>query len=104
MVSIVSLLTGPSWAGSKWARPFRQQTNGDVEAAEEDNRANMRRLFEEGTGQEEYHDEPVQHETGRAIEATPGNDEDHGPRVEPSPLVDAGKSGRMMERATEANI
>jgi hypothetical protein len=94
VVSIISLLTGPSWAGSKWARPFRQHTNGDVEAPEENNRASMRRLIEEGTGREEYHDEPEQHETGRAIEATPGNDEDHGPRVEPSPLVDAGNEWR----------
>ena len=54
----------------------------------------MRRLIEEGTGQEEYHDEPEQHATGRAIEAAPGNNEDHGPRVEPSPLVDAGNEWR----------
>jgi len=93
VVSIISLLTGPSWAGSKWVHPFRRHTNGDVEQPEEDNRANMRRLIEEGTGDQEYHDEPEQSETSRAIEAR-GNDQDHGPRVEPSPLVDAGNEWR----------
>jgi hypothetical protein len=53
----------------------------------------MRRLIEEGVGEEEYHDEPDQAETSRAIEAT-GNNEDHGPRVEPSLLVDAGNEWR----------
>lgn len=87
--SILSLFTSPSGAHSKWAYPFRRHTNGDVEQPEDDNRAHMRRLIEEGIGQENYQDEPARENSGRAIEAPPGNNQDHGPRVEPSSLIDA---------------
>jgi hypothetical protein len=90
VVSILSLLTSQSWAGSKWVQPFRRRANGDIEEPEEDNRAHMRRLIEEGTGQEEYRDESAQENTGRAIEAPPGDGHDQGPRVEPSSLLDTG--------------
>lgn len=52
----------------------------------------MRRLIE-GLREEEYHDEPEQSETNRAIE-TPGNDQDHSPRVVPSLLAGAGHEWR----------
>lgn len=47
----------------------------------------MRRVLEEGTGQEDYSDEPAQENTGRAIEPPPGNNQDQGPRVVPSSLI-----------------
>lgn len=93
VVSILSLLTASSRAGSKWVHPFRRHTNGDIEQVEEDNRANVSRLIEEDTQEEEYCDEPEQSERSRAIDA-PGNDQDRGPRVEPSPLADAGHEWR----------
>jgi len=64
VVSIISLLTGPTWAQS-WAHPFRRHANGDVEDPEEDNRAGVRRLIEEGAGREDYRDEPAEGNTSR---------------------------------------
>jgi hypothetical protein len=92
-ISIFSLLTNSSWTDSKWVHPFRRHTNGDVEEGAVDNRANMRRLIEESSGQGEYHDEPEE-TPARALEAPPGNGQYNGPRVEPSSLVDTGNEWR----------
>lgn len=93
-ISILSVLTSPSGAHSKWAYPFRRHTNGGVEDPEADNRAVVRRLIEQGAGDEEYHDEAAHEDSARAIEAPPGNDQDRGPRVEPASLIDAGNEWR----------
>jgi hypothetical protein len=53
----------------------------------------MRRLIEEGIGEEGYHDEPNESSPARAVEATPANHED-GPRVVPSTLVSSGNEWR----------
>lgn len=94
MISIISLLTGPSWEHSNWAHPFQRHSAVDVEQPEEDNRADMRRLIEESHGHEESEDDPVPENTNRAIEAPPGNDQRQGPRVEPSSLLDTGNEWR----------
>jgi hypothetical protein len=51
----------------------------------------MRRLIEEGIGEEGYHDEPDA-PPAQAVEASPENHE--GPRVVPSSLVDSGNEWR----------
>jgi len=75
---ILSLLT------SSWARRFKRNEHEAIGDSEEDNRATMRRLIEEGIGGEGYHDEP-RASFAPALEpaATP---EIHGPTVIPSQL------------------
>jgi hypothetical protein len=94
VISILSLLTSASSVRSKWAHTFRRHTNGVVEDPEADNRAVARRLIEGGIGQEDYQDGPAQENTGRAVEAPPGNDQEQGPRVQPSSLLDSGNEWR----------
>jgi hypothetical protein len=75
VLSVISLLTSGSWTHPRWARPFNQLTNGATEEPEGDNsRATMRRLIEEGIGEEGYHDEPDA-PPAQAVEASPENHE-----------------------------
>ncbi|PVH81893.1 hypothetical protein DL98DRAFT_514272 [Cadophora sp. DSE1049] len=94
VLSLISLLTSNSFSQSRWARPFKQIGHArhveDADDPEEDNRATMRRLIEENA--EEYHDEPNEEPSARAITAP--NGEDHGPRVQPSQLTDGGNEWR----------
>ncbi|KAA8576071.1 hypothetical protein MFRU_009g00270 [Monilinia fructicola] len=82
VISIINLLTTSFWKRSYWSRPIHRITNGDTEAPPGDNRADMRRLIEEGDDEEEssYHDEPTQDRLSAF------NGPAQGPRVEPSRL------------------
>ncbi|CZT04600.1 hypothetical protein WAI453_007790 [Rhynchosporium graminicola] len=95
VLSLLSLLTSTSFSQSKWARPFKQIGNiadvEDVNGSGEDNRATVRRLIEENV--EEYHDEPSTTHSTSAINAQE-REQDHGPRVQPSPLTDGGSEWR----------
>lgn len=80
VISIINLLTTSFWKRSYWSRPIHRITNGDTEAPPEDNRAETRRLIEEGdeeeAGEESYRDEPTQDHLSAF----------NGPRVQPSRL------------------
>lgn len=83
VISITNLLTTSFWRRSHWSRSIHGVTSGDTEAPEEDNRAETRRLIEEGDDDEEsYRDEPTQ---GR-LSGLNGSGHGQGPRVEPSRL------------------
>jgi len=96
VLSVISLLTSSSWTHATWVRLFKRITNeATEEPEEEDHRATMRRLIEEGAGEERYHDEPTSGVSPvRAIEATPEDHDHDGPRVVPSTLVDSGNEWR----------
>jgi hypothetical protein len=66
VLSVISLLTSSSWTHARWVLPFKQ---GTEEPEGDDNRATMRRLIEEGIGEEGYHDEPDV-TPARALEAS----------------------------------
>ncbi len=53
----------------------------------------MRRLIAENADYEGYNDEPENEPAGKAPEV-PSGDQDHGPRVEPSPLIEHGNEWR----------
>ncbi|TGO56966.1 hypothetical protein BCON_0071g00200 [Botryotinia convoluta] len=83
VISIINLLTTSFWRRSYWSRPIHSISSGDTEAPEEDNRAETRRLIEEGDDDEEsYRDEPTQ----RRLSGLNGSGHGQGPRVEPSRL------------------
>ncbi|TGO52247.1 hypothetical protein BOTNAR_0330g00020 [Botryotinia narcissicola] len=83
VISIINLLTTSFWRRSYWSRPIHRISSGDTEATEEDNRAETRRLIEEGDDEEEsYRDEPTQ----RRLSGLNGSGHGQGPRVEPSRL------------------
>jgi hypothetical protein len=90
VISVIALLSGSSWTHSRWARHFRHFRNQAAEEPEgDDNRANMRRLIEEGTGAETYQDEPSEGSPPRASE-----DHEDRPRVVQSSLQDGGNEWR----------
>ncbi|KAH7386259.1 hypothetical protein BKA64DRAFT_711489 [Cadophora sp. MPI-SDFR-AT-0126] len=95
VLSLISLLTSNSFSQSRWARPFKQIGHArhveEADEPEEDNSATVRRLIEDNA--EEYHDEPDEQPSARAITA-PNGEHDHGPRVQPSPLADGGNEWR----------
>jgi len=93
VISVIALLSGSSWTHSKWARLFNQFRNQAAEEPEGDNRANMRRLIEEGIGAETYQDEPSEGFSPRALEASSEHHEE-GPRVVQSSLLDSGNEWR----------
>jgi hypothetical protein len=94
VLSIISLFTRPAWASSRWAQTFIQSI-GEVEEEPEDrNRAVMRRLINDGAGDERYHDDAEEDDptTPRALEVP--NSGDQGPRIQPSQLVQSGHERR----------
>jgi hypothetical protein len=93
VISVIALLSGSSWTHSKWVRLFNQFRNQAAEEPEGDNRANMRRLIEEGIGAETYQDEPSEGFSPRALEASSEHHEE-GPRVVQSSLLDSGNEWR----------
>ncbi|KAJ8070698.1 hypothetical protein OCU04_001069 [Sclerotinia nivalis] len=81
VTSIINLLTNSFWRRSYWSRPIQSIMGGDTEAPQADNRAEARRLIEEGDDEEEsYQDEPTEDRL------TAFNSSGQGPRVEPSRL------------------
>jgi len=58
-LSIISLLTSPSWAQARWLRPLKRGIRGHEDDLSEDNRATTRRLIEGGEPDEAYHDEEI---------------------------------------------
>lgn len=94
VLAVISLLTRASWTRSPWAQPFLPANIGAIEEPEEDHRAVVRRLIEDGTGDRTYHDDAEETSTSRALEATPNGGNDHGPRVQPSPLIDVDNEWR----------
>jgi len=95
VLSVISLLTSSSWTHAGWVRPFKRITNEATEDPEDDDhRAMMRRLIDEGVAEERYRDEPTSEGSPvRAIEVSP-EDHEEGPRVVPSTLVDSGNEWR----------
>ena len=90
MISVIALLSGSSWTHSRWVRHFKHFRNQAAEEPEgDDNRANMRRLIEEGIGAETYQDEPSEESPPRASE-----DHEDRPRVVQSSLLDDGNEWR----------
>ena len=85
-----------------WARAFRRQANGDVEDPEEDRRANMRRLIEEGTRREDCQDEPRGGDATQALEAPPGKNQDQSPRVQAPSILDTGNEWRDQGEGRES--
>jgi len=85
VISVIALLSGSSWTHSRWVR--RNQAAEEPEG--DDNRANMRRLIEEGIGAETYQDEPSEGSPPRASE-----DHEDRPRVVQSSLLDDGNEWR----------
>jgi hypothetical protein len=94
VLSVIALLTSSSWTHPRWISRFGRIRNEAAEEPEgDDNRANMRRLVEEGIGAEGYHDEPNEGSPTRALEASSEHHED-GPRVVQSTLLDSGNEWR----------
>jgi len=90
VLSVISLLTSSSWTAGR-TRPFKRVANEATEEPEDDDhRATMRRLIEEDSGEERYHDEPTS--VGSPVRGTETTPEDHeeDPRVVQSTLVDNG--------------
>jgi hypothetical protein len=93
VLSVIALLSSPSWTQSKWLRPFHRIRNEALEEPESaDSRAAMRRMIEQGVGAEGFHDEPSEEPPARVLEASPENHEE-SPRVVPS-LLDSGNEWR----------
>jgi hypothetical protein len=93
VLSVIALLSNPSWTQSKWLRPFHRIRNEALEEPESaDSRAAMRRMIEQGIGAEGSHDEPSEEPPARVLEASPENHEE-SPRVVPS-LLDSGNEWR----------
>lgn len=94
VTSVIALLSSSSWTRSRWVRPFHRFSGEAVEEPEgDDHRATMRRLIDEGTGAEGYHDEPSEGSPTRALEASSDNHEE-SPRVVQSSLLDSGNEWR----------
>jgi len=90
-LSIISLLTSPSWSQMRWTHPFK-----DREAPVVDNRAETRRLIEENGVDEESPERPI---SSRAALQGPINDgDDSGPRVVPSRLSEHDNEWRNEHR------
>ncbi|RDW63872.1 hypothetical protein BP5796_10374 [Coleophoma crateriformis] len=83
VISLIYLLTSSSWMNGSVTRRFKQLT-GMTDEDTEDNRATMRRLIEEGDRSASYRDE----------EEPEPSDQDQGPRVVPSPLVESNNQWR----------
>jgi hypothetical protein len=94
VISVIALLSSSSWTHSRWVRPVNRFRNPAAEEPEgDDNRANMRRLIEEGIGAEGYHDETSEESPNQALEASSENHED-SPQVVQSSLLDSGNEWR----------
>jgi hypothetical protein len=70
-------------------------TNGTeaTEEPEEDHRAVVRRLIEDGATGERFHDDPTETPNRNPV-VVPNVGNDYGPRVQPSQLVDMGDEWR----------
>jgi len=94
VLSVIALLSSSSWTEPRWVRRFSRFRSGAAEEAEGgDNRATMRRLIEEGSGPEGYHDEPSEESPTRGIEASSESHEE-GSRPLPSLVFDSGNEWR----------
>lgn len=90
----VAILTRPSWLSSRWGRYFVPGGYEAVEEPDEDHRASMRGLIEEGAEDEEYHDDAEEDSSAPRVIEAPKDDNGQGPRVQPSQLVEAGHEWR----------
>jgi len=94
VLSVIALLSSSSWTESRWVRPFYRFGSRAVEGSEgDDNRATMRRLIEEGIGDEGYHDDPSEGSPTRGLEAGFETHEE-GSRILPSLVLDSGNEWR----------
>ncbi|RDL36032.1 Uncharacterized protein BP5553_06644 [Venustampulla echinocandica] len=85
VVSITSFLSTSSWTRSGLLRYFKQLGFHNSGNQQEDSRAEIRGLIEEGSAPAPYRDDPTE-----SAHSPPGSNtaESQGPRVEPSQLVD----------------
>jgi len=94
VLTVIALLSTTSWTESRWVRRFSRFRSGSAGEAEGgDNRATMRRLIEEGSGPEGYHDEPSEESPTRGLDASSESHEESS-RALPSLVLDSGNEWR----------